>query len=51
MFEIEWPGLSIKGMLKYDEEDSEPKWVNPVLNIIGVSSLRLGGLHITEHKI
>ena len=28
-------------------EASEPKWVNPVLNIIGVNSLRLGGLHIT----
>ena len=28
-------------------EGSEPKWVNPILNIIGVSSLRLGGLHMT----
>ena len=28
-------------------EASEPKWVKPVLNIIGVNSLRLGGLHIT----
>ena len=27
-------------------EASEPKWVNPVLNIIRVNSLRLGGLHI-----
>ena len=27
-------------------ESSEPKYVNPVLNIIGVNSLRLGGLHI-----
>ena len=34
-------------------EASEPKLVNPVLNIIGVNSLRLGGLHIpyTIHKI
>ena len=27
-------------------EASEPKWFNPVLNGIGVNSLRLGGLHI-----
>ena len=27
-------------------EASEPKWVNPVLNIIKVNSLSLGGLHI-----
>ena len=27
-------------------EVSEPKWVNPVLNIIGVNTLRLGGLHL-----
>ena len=27
---------------------SEPKWVNPVLNIIGVNSLRLGGLQLTN---
>ena len=27
-------------------EASEPKSVNPVLNIIGVNSLRLGGHHI-----
>ena len=25
---------------------SEPKWVNPVLNIIAVNSLRLGGLQL-----
>ena len=25
---------------------SEPKWVNPILNIIGVNLLRLGGLQI-----
>ena len=25
---------------------SKPKWVNSVLNIIGVNSLRLGGLQI-----
>ena len=28
-------------------EASEPKSVNPVLNTIGVNSLRLGGLHIS----
>ena len=28
-------------------EASKPKWVNPVLNTIGVNSLRLGGLQIT----
>ena len=27
-------------------EASEPKWVNPILNIIEVNSLRFGGLHI-----
>ena len=27
-------------------EASEPKWVNPVLNIIGVNSLRLRDIHI-----
>ena len=26
-------------------EDSEPKWVNHILNIIGVNSLRFGDLH------
>ena len=31
---------------KINFEASEPKWVNPVLNIIGVNSLRLGGLQI-----
>ena len=25
---------------------SEPKWANPVLNNLGVSSLRFGGLHL-----
>ena len=35
-------------MYSYQEyiEASEPKWVNPVLNIIEVNSLRLGGLHL-----
>ena len=28
-------------------EASEPKKVNPISNIIGVNSLRLGGLYIT----
>ena len=27
-------------------EVSEPKWVNSILDIIGVEPLRLGGLHI-----
>ena len=27
-------------------EASESKWVNPVLNIIGVNSLRLGGIQL-----
>ena len=28
-------------------ETSEPMWVNLILNIIGVNSVRLGGLHIS----
>ena len=32
-------------------EASEPKWVNPVLNIIGVNSIRLGGLQISVSNI
>ena len=36
-------------MLDYMEA-FEPKWVNPVLNIIGVNSFRLGGLHISWEK-
>ena len=35
----------------YDMEASEPKWVNSVLNIIEVNSLRLGGLYIITHNI
>ena len=27
-------------------EASEPKWVNPILNIIWVNSFKLGGLQI-----
>ena len=30
-------------------EASEPKWVNSVLNIIGVNSLRLESLHIISN--
>ena len=30
-------------------EASGPKWVKPVLNTIGVNSLRLGDLHIINH--
>ena len=33
--------------MRYHMKASEPKWVNPVLNIIAVNSLRLGDLHIT----
>ena len=29
-------------------EASEPKWVNPIMNIIGVNQLRLGGLQIYD---
>ena len=29
---------------------SEPKWVNPILNIIGVNPLTLEGLHILDIK-
>ena len=29
-------------------ETSEPKWVNSILNIIGVNSFRLGGLQIKD---
>ena len=29
-------------------ETSEPKWVNPVMNIIGVNSLMLEGLQILK---
>ena len=32
-------------------EASESKWVNPVLNIIWVKSLRLGGLHFTDKTV
>ena len=32
--------------IRYKMEASKPKWVNPVLNIIGVNSLRLEGLPI-----
>ena len=34
-----------EGMVDYSEY-SEPKWVNSILNIIGVNSLRLGVLHL-----
>ena len=32
-------------------EASKPKWVNPILNIIGINSLRLGGLHFRNTTI
>ena len=31
-------------------EASEPMWVNPILNIIGVNSFRFGGLHMVLIK-
>ena len=33
----------IKGKNYNELETSKPKWVNPILNIIGVNLLRLGG--------
>ena len=35
-------------ILNYYMEAYEPKCVNPVLNSIGVNSLKLGGLHILK---
>ena len=32
-------------------EASEPKWVNTALKTIGVNSLMLGGLHITNYNV
>ena len=32
--------------MKVNLKASEPKWVNSILNIIGVNSLRLEGLHM-----
>ena len=29
-----------------DMEAFEPKWLNPILEIIGVNSLKLGDLHL-----
>ena len=37
--------------LRQKREASDPMWVNPILNIIGVNSLRLGGLHIVSVKL
>ena len=38
--------LDVTVYSKFNLEASEPKWVNPILNIIGVNSLRLVGLHL-----
>ena len=38
--------ISFRAMRQVDLEGSEPKWVNPLLIIIGVNSLRLGGLQL-----
>ena len=35
-------------LMYFDMEASEPNWVNSILNIIGVNSLKLGGLHVIE---
>ena len=35
---------------RQDMEWFKPKWVNSILNITGVNSLRLGGLNIVIHK-
>ena len=32
-------------------EDSKPKWVNSILNIIGVNSSRLGEFHLNHDKV
>ena len=37
-----------RSVMKNYMEASKPKWVNPVLDIIGVNSLRLGGLHVIK---
>ena len=37
--------LDLSFIHQYNMEASEPKCVNPALNIIGVNSLWLGGLH------
>ena len=34
----------------FQMEPSDPKWVNSIYNIIGVNSLRLGGLQIIMSK-
>ena len=36
--------------VRYHMEASEPKWVNLILNIYGVNSLRLGVLHVISNN-
>ena len=43
---VVWFTLQIFMILHWALEASEPKWVNPKLNIIGVNSLRLGGFQL-----
>ena len=46
-----FPLIQLFTLLKhYDIQASKPKWVNPILNTIGVNLLRLGGLHIIKRK-
>ena len=41
--------IAMFDLIKIQElEASEPKWVNPVLNIIGVNLLRLGAIQLTD---
>ena len=45
-----WDRYRIEDYYKwvYIMEASEAKWINLILNIIGVKSLRIGGLHICD---
>ena len=38
--------LNVK--VEYSLDASEPKWLNLILNIIGVNSLRFGGLPLSS---
>ena len=43
--------LAVSKIFILDMEASEPKWVNPVLDTIGVNPLGLEDLHISFRKI
>ena len=47
---IIWRPPSLNQLLQLYLEASEPKWVNPVLNLFGVNSLMLGGLHFINSR-